>query len=72
MVFLLVNCQQYLSPRIILSYELFECINRNVLETPYHVAYQLQEYWQDCLPRMAAYINISINASTGKMTQYID
>ena len=50
---------------------LVERTNRKILEILRHVAGQFQESWQDWLPHVAACINGSVNASTGKTPHYV-
>ncbi len=50
---------------------LVERVNRKILEILQHVAGQFHEAWQDWLPHVAACINGSVNASTGKTPHYV-
>lgn len=70
-------CQQYnITQSFITAYHpasngLVERVNKKILEILRHVAGRFQEAWQDWLPHVAASINGSINASTGKTPHYI-
>ena len=70
-------CQQYnIKQTFITAYHpasngLVERTNRKVLEILRHVAGQFQASWQDWLPHVAACINGSVNASTGKTPHYV-
>ena len=48
------------------SNELVEHVNRKTVQILCHVAAKLNETWQDKLLHVAASINHSINASTGR------
>ena len=70
-------CHQYgISQSFITAYHpasngLVERVNRKILEILRHVSGQFHEAWQDWLPHVAACINSSVNASTGKTPHYI-
>ena len=50
---------------------LVERANKKILDVLRHVVSQLNDSWQDWLPHVAASINGSVNASTGKTPHYI-
>ncbi len=50
---------------------LIERTNRKILEILRHLAGHLQETWEDWLSHVAAFINGSVNSSTGKTPHYI-
>ncbi len=45
--------------------------SRKILEILKHLSGRLQETWEDWLSQVAAYINCSVNSSTGKTPHYI-
>ena len=70
-------CQQYHIKQTFItahhpaSNGLVERTNRKILEILRHVAGQFHECWEDWLPHVAACINGSVNASTGKTPYYV-
>ena len=70
-------CQQYHITQTFVSVQhpasngLVERANKKILDVLRHVVSQLHDSWQDWLPHVAASINGSINASTGKTPHYI-
>ncbi len=70
-------CHQYgITQSFITTYHpvsngLVERVNRKILEILRHIAGAFHEAWQDWLPHVAACMNGSVNASTGKLPHYV-